>query len=65
MSAAHSPFIVFSGSILGHFCCSSIAVLGGHYLAEKISEQILHLLGGLLMIFFGMITIYGNVLIQS
>jgi putative Ca2+/H+ antiporter (TMEM165/GDT1 family) len=54
MSASNSTVIVFLGTLVGHFFCTGLAVLGGNYFAEKISEKVLNLLGGTLMLFFGL-----------
>jgi len=39
LAAESSAIMVFLGGFLGHVCCTSLAVLGGKYLANKISEK--------------------------
>ena len=44
------------GSVLGHACCTGLAVLGGRYLASKISVRTVTILGGILFIVFAFIS---------
>jgi len=52
LAAAKEPVGVTIGSIAGHFCCSSVAVLGGRLLAAQISERVVLALGGSLFMAF-------------
>lgn len=40
---------------MGHLLCTSIAVLGGKLLANKISEKTVNLAGGLVFLLFGIL----------
>eukprot|EP01084_Bolivina_argentea_P233191 392817_1 len=51
--AAHkSPYGVVVGASLGHAICTAIAVLGGKFLASRISERNVTLIGGVLFLIF-------------
>lgn len=52
LAAAKDPFGVTLGGILGHACCTGVAVLGGKLLATKISERTISIVGGLLFLAF-------------
>lgn len=41
------------GTILGHSICSAIAVLGGQFIANRISERMMTAIGGVLFLIFG------------
>jgi len=53
LAAESSAIMVFLGGFLGHVCCTSLAVLGGKYLANKISEKMVNISGGVLFLIFG------------
>jgi len=53
LAAEGSPFAVCVGSFLGHVICTSLAVVGGKFLAKKISEKTVNISGGLLFLIFG------------
>jgi putative Ca2+/H+ antiporter (TMEM165/GDT1 family) len=53
LAANSSAFMVFLGGFLGHVCCTSLAVVGGKYLANKISEKMVNVSGGVLFLLFG------------
>lgn len=55
LAASNNAFGVTLGAILGHTICAVIAVLSGRFLAGKISERQLTLLGGCLFIIFGIV----------
>jgi len=48
-----NAYIVFIGSFLGHVICTSLAVLGGKFMAKKISERSVNIAGGILFLIFG------------
>lgn len=52
MAAAKEPLGVTLGGIVGHSCCTSLAVLGGRVLATRISERVVLGMGGLLFLAF-------------
>lgn len=52
LAAAKEPFGVMLGGIVGHSCCSGLAVLGGHMLAARISERAICAAGGICFIVF-------------
>jgi len=55
--AAHkSPYGVMAGATLGHAICTGIAVLGGKFLASRISEKNVTLIGGFLFLVFAVET---------
>ncbi|EAR81770.1 transmembrane protein (macronuclear) [Tetrahymena thermophila SB210] len=57
MSTSFNLMQVFVGCILGHTLCSYLAITGGKMLAEKFSERILTLIGGILFIIYGFLTL--------
>ncbi|KAK9664771.1 hypothetical protein RND81_14G066900 [Saponaria officinalis] len=59
LGAAQSPWGVASGAILGHFVATSVAVLGGAFLAKYISEKLVGYLGGVLFLLFAIATFFG------
>ncbi|CAD6568241.1 MAG: hypothetical protein CYPHOPRED_002444 [Cyphobasidiales sp. Tagirdzhanova-0007] len=58
LAAAHNVYVVTVGTILGHFTCTAIAVLGGRYLASKISIKNVTLGGAVLFLVFGLAYMY-------
>jgi len=55
--AAHkSPYGVMVGASLGHAICTGIAVVGGKFLASRISEKNVTLIGGALFLLFAIET---------
>eukprot|EP00932_Pfiesteria_piscicida_P021725 SRR837773.8504.p1 GENE.SRR837773.8504~~SRR837773.8504.p1 ORF type:complete len:229 (-),score=39.47 SRR837773.8504:139-825(-) len=52
LAAAKDPIGVMLGGSFGHCCCTSVAVLGGKYLATSISERVVVGCGGLLFLIF-------------
>jgi len=52
MAAAHDPWGVIVGGVLGHAICTGIAVIGGRMLAARISERTVLLSGGILFLAF-------------
>ncbi|XP_010666469.2 protein PAM71-homolog, chloroplastic [Beta vulgaris subsp. vulgaris] len=59
LGAAQSPWGVASGAIMGHLVATSIAVLGGAFLAKYISEKLVGYLGGVLFLLFAVATFFG------
>ena len=55
LAAANNPVGVTLGAIAGHTICAAIAVIGGKLIAERISEQSVTRLGGLLFLLFAVI----------
>ncbi|KAL6997624.1 Protein PAM71-, chloroplastic [Sarracenia purpurea var. burkii] len=59
LGAAQSPWGVASGAIAGHFLATLIAILGGAFLANFISEKLVGYLGGALFLVFAVATFLG------
>uniref|UniRef100_A0A803L344 GDT1 family protein n=1 Tax=Chenopodium quinoa TaxID=63459 RepID=A0A803L344_CHEQI len=59
LGAAQSPWGVASGAIVGHLVATSVAVLGGAFLAKYISEKLVGYLGGVLFLLFAVATFFG------
>ncbi|PPR94457.1 hypothetical protein GOBAR_AA26194 [Gossypium barbadense] len=59
LGAAQSPWGVASGAIAGHLLATSIAILGGAFLANYISEKLVGYLGGALFLVFAVATFFG------
>ncbi|KAF1329853.1 Isoform b, partial [Globisporangium splendens] len=54
LSATKDAFGVTLGAILGHSMCTGIAVIGGKFLATRISEKTVTLVGGALFVLFAL-----------
>ena len=52
LASAKDPYGVTVGGILGHSMCTGLAVLGGRYLASRISEKTVTIVGGVLFLLF-------------
>ncbi|XP_060180292.1 protein PAM71-homolog, chloroplastic [Lycium barbarum] len=59
LGAAQSPWGVASGAIAGHLVATSLAILGGGFLANYISEKLVGYLGGVLFLIFSVATFFG------
>lgn len=59
LGAAQSPWGVAGGAIAGHLLATSIAILGGAFLANHISEKLVGYLGGALFLVFAVATFFG------
>ncbi|GFY82581.1 uncharacterized protein family [Actinidia rufa] len=59
LGAAQSPWGVASGAVAGHLLATLIAVLGGAFLANYISEKLVGYLGGALFLVFAVATFLG------
>ncbi|OCH88824.1 UPF0016-domain-containing protein [Obba rivulosa] len=58
LAAAHNVYVVILGTVLGHSCCTALAVVGGRYVSTKISVKHVTLAGSALFILFGIIYLY-------
>ncbi|EPQ26708.1 uncharacterized protein PFL1_06904 [Pseudozyma flocculosa PF-1] len=58
LAAAHNVTLVCLGTVLGHACCTSLAVICGSWLASRISVRHVTLGGALLFLLFGVIYLY-------
>lgn len=59
LGAAQSPWGVASGAIAGHLIATSMAIIGGAFLANYISEKKVGYLGGGLFLLFAVATFFG------
>ncbi|KAK6914213.1 Gdt1 family [Dillenia turbinata] len=59
LGAAQSPWGVASGAIVGHLIATSIAIIGGAFLANYISEKLVGYIGGVLFLVFALATFFG------
>ncbi|XP_047315638.1 protein PAM71-homolog, chloroplastic [Impatiens glandulifera] len=59
LGAAQSPWGVASGAIVGHLIATAIAILGGAFLANYISEKLVGYIGGALFLVFAVATFLG------
>lgn len=57
LASSKDPFGVTLGGIVGHSLCTGGAVLGGKYLASRISERHVNIAGGCLFLFFALASI--------
>ncbi len=57
LAASNNVFGVTVGAILGHTICALIAVLGGKFIAGRISERTVTAIGGLLFYVFAAVAI--------
>ncbi|KAJ1664414.1 GCR1-dependent translation factor 1 [Coemansia sp. RSA 1813] len=55
LGAARNVYGVAAGTILGHTCCTGVAVVGGQLLASRISVKKVSFAGGVLFILFSVI----------
>lgn len=58
LAAAHNVYIVSLGTVLGHALCTFFAVMGGRWLATKISVKYVTLGGAVLFLIFGLLYLY-------
>ncbi|KAH8091388.1 UPF0016-domain-containing protein [Cristinia sonorae] len=58
LGAAHNVYVVSLGTIIGHACCTALAVIGGRYVSTKISVKHVTLAGSALFLLFGVIYLY-------
>lgn len=60
LAASKDIYGVIVGAIIGHCVCTSLAVIGGRFLASRISERMVTLIGGIMFITFALITVIGK-----
>ncbi|KAG1736632.1 uncharacterized protein EDB91DRAFT_1055532 [Suillus paluster] len=58
LGAAHNVYLVTLGTVIGHTCCTALAVIGGRYVSTKISVKHVTLGGAVLFLIFGVIYLY-------
>ncbi|EPS95843.1 hypothetical protein FOMPIDRAFT_1168213 [Fomitopsis schrenkii] len=58
LAAAHNVYLVTFGTVIGHSCCTALAVIGGRYVSTKISVKHVTLAGSILFLAFGLIYLY-------
>jgi len=54
LSVTYNPLGVTVGGVIGHALCTGLAVLGGKYLATRISEKTVAYIGGALFMIFAL-----------
>jgi len=60
LGAAHNVYLVTIGTVIGHTCCTALAVIGGRYVSTKISVKHVTLGGAVLFLIFGVIYLYDS-----
>ncbi|TRM63116.1 vacuole protein [Schizophyllum amplum] len=58
LGAAHNVYVVTLGTVLGHGCCTALAVVGGRYISTKISVKHITLGGAVLFLLFGIVYLH-------
>ncbi|KAF9552430.1 UPF0016-domain-containing protein [Agrocybe pediades] len=58
LGAAHNVYLVTFGTVVGHSCCTALAVIGGRYVSTKISVKHVTFGGSILFLLFGIIYLY-------
>ncbi|KIJ98424.1 hypothetical protein K443DRAFT_680779 [Laccaria amethystina LaAM-08-1] len=58
LGAAHNVYLVTLGTVVGHSCCTALAVIGGRYVSTKISVKRVTFGGSILFFIFGIIYFY-------
>jgi Ca2+/H+ antiporter, TMEM165/GDT1 family len=58
LAAAKNPYAVTVGGVLGHAICTGGAVLCGNLIAQRVSMKTVNVVGGVLFLFFGVVTLY-------
>ena len=54
MAASENLFGVIVGGTLGHGLCTGLAVLGGRFVAQRISPKTVTLIGGIVFLCFAL-----------
>ncbi|KIJ63945.1 hypothetical protein HYDPIDRAFT_91407 [Hydnomerulius pinastri MD-312] len=65
LGAAHNVYLVTLGTVIGHTCCTALAVLGGRYVSTKISVKHVTLGGATLFLIFGVIYLYDSLAMSA
>lgn len=58
LSSSKNSFIVIVSCVLGHMCCTTIAILCGKFLATQLSEKHMNLISSILFTIFSLIGFY-------
>merc|ERR1719216_207954 len=58
LAAKENTWAVIIAGIIGHSLCTGLAVLGGRFIAQKISVRIVTLCGAVVFLFFGFAAFY-------
>ncbi|RXW13079.1 hypothetical protein EST38_g12777 [Candolleomyces aberdarensis] len=58
LGAAHNVYLVTIGTVVGHGCCTALAVIGGRYVSTKISVKHVTFGGSILFLIFGIVYLY-------
>ncbi|GBB87564.1 hypothetical protein RclHR1_01400017 [Rhizophagus clarus] len=61
LAAAQNVYLVTMGVIVGHSFCTGLAVIGGKFLAERISVKTVTIIGSILFISFSILYFYEEV----
>ncbi|KIK91212.1 hypothetical protein PAXRUDRAFT_831032 [Paxillus rubicundulus Ve08.2h10] len=65
LGATHDVYLVTIGTVIGHTCCTTLAVLGGRYVSTKISAKYVTLAGATLFLIFGVIYLYTSISVYA
>ncbi|KAF9237256.1 hypothetical protein BU15DRAFT_48985 [Melanogaster broomeanus] len=65
LGATHNVYLVTLGTVIGHTCCTALAVVGGRYVSTKISVKHVTLGGATLFLIFGVIYLYASFAISA
>ncbi|KAI0762337.1 UPF0016-domain-containing protein [Fomes fomentarius] len=58
LAAADNVYVVALGTVVGHSCCTALAVMGGRYISTKISVKHVTLAASALFLLFGVVYLY-------
>ncbi|KAI0816902.1 UPF0016-domain-containing protein [Trametes gibbosa] len=58
LAAADNVYVVALGTVIGHSCCTALAVMGGRYVSTKISVKHVTLAASALFLLFGVVYLY-------
>ncbi|KAI0716129.1 hypothetical protein C8T65DRAFT_572284 [Cerioporus squamosus] len=58
LAAADNVYVVALGTVVGHSCCTALAVIGGRYVSTKISVKHVTLAASALFLLFGIVYLY-------
>ncbi|KAG7440517.1 UPF0016-domain-containing protein [Guyanagaster necrorhizus] len=65
LGAAHNVWLVALGTVIGHSCCTALAVVGGRYVSNKLSVKHITLGGACLFLLFGVIYLYESLFMPT